>query len=88
MGGRGSSSRKKVSDLQVFRENAKQYNQAKINGKKNKALVIEYKNVLGGTNRLYWNGATYSDRQSTMGMQKTEFSGTYKAKFKKPKEWV
>lgn len=91
MGGRGSSSRigaiSGVSALEVYKENARQHNIAKIEGKKRRALIVEYQNVDGGIDTLYWNGATYERRKSNLAISRTEFSGKYSAKFKKPKNW-
>ena len=85
--GKTSGGGAKLSPLQAFKENARQFNEALIEGKKRNAQVVEYKRIDGKTERRYWNGARYEDRpsqmyQNTNGKYKTE--GTYKAEFKMP----
>ena len=77
----------KLSPLQAFKENARQFNEALQEGRKRNAQIVEYKRIDGKTERRYWNGARYEDRpsqmyQNTGGKYKTE--GTYKAEFKMP----
>lgn len=92
MGGRGSSSGVvasggaiKVSPLTAFKENARQFNSALRDARRAKASIVEFKDVTGQTSKRYWNGATYTDRKSSL--YEKEFKGTYKAKFKQPKDW-
>lgn len=74
-----------MSDLEAFKENTNQLNKALKNAKDNKASILEYQDITGKVHHRYWNGATYTDRKSSL--YEKEFKGTYKAKFKAPKEW-
>lgn len=94
MGGRGSSSgragNRKVSALEAFRENVSQLNAALQKAKESGAAQLQYTDITGRTVNRYWNGATFTDRKSslyetTSGKYKRE--GIYKAKFKEPTSW-
>lgn len=91
MGGRGSTSKiirkdnpaGNMSSLEAFRENARQFNLAVQEAKKQKASVLEFTDITGTTYRRYWNGATYVDRKGAL--YEKEMQGTYKAQFRKKK---
>lgn len=74
-----------VSPLTAFRENSKQFNNALQEGRTRKASIVEFTDITGKVSKRYWNGATYTDRSSSLFEK--EFKGTYKVSFKKPKEW-
>lgn len=86
--GSGGPAIKAPSNLEAFKENARQFNQALQDARKAGAAVVEFKTITGSTVRRYWNGATWGDRPSSMearyGKKRT---GTFKAKFKAPKSW-
>lgn len=87
MGGRGANSgtNTKVSSLQAFKENGRQFNAARQNANTVKASILEYKDITGKTIKRYLNGATFVDRKSAL--YDKEHNGVYKASFKIPKEW-
>lgn len=90
MGGRGGSSGLKtekvnVSPLTVFKENARQLNEALVEGRAKQASVVEFTDATGTKFKRYWNGATYTDRASSL--YEKEFHGVYKKTFKKPSDW-
>ena len=57
---------------------AGQITNAKIEGKKRKAAVIEIVWPDGSVRRLYWNGASYGDRPSSMAAKYSDMNGTYR----------
>lgn len=67
--------------LEFFKREAANINAAKIEGKRRRAAIVEYKSATGKTYRFYWNGARYEDRPSKMyaDCAAYKFSGTYKA---------
>ena len=88
--GRGSSkagTSGNVSPLTAMREDAKQFNDAKREAQANKAAEIQYTDINGKEHKLYWDGARYQDKKSAMAQRYSGMTGTYKKKFKKPKEW-
>ena len=90
MGGRGAKSgvpkgavnnaAPQRSDLELFKENARQFNEAIQNAKAKKAAIVEFTDMKGTTYTRYWNGATFVDRASAL--YEKDRKGTYKAKFK------
>lgn len=70
-----------MSALQAFKENANQFNSAKMEGKKRGASVVEYTDLTGKTKTVYWNGAAFVDRKAALHEDKY-VNGKYKAKFK------
>lgn len=95
MGGRGASGKRskvggrKVSALEVFKENARQFNEAKEAAKEARASKLEFTTVTGEKINFYWNGAAFTERKVTLpeGSGRYRTGGTYKAKFKPPKNW-
>lgn len=83
----GNSGKIKPTALQIFKENASQLNDAIREGQKRKVATIEFEDATGKTVRRYFNGASYSDRKSSMAEKYSSVKGTYKAKFKKPNNW-
>lgn len=61
MGGRGASGKRskasgrKVSALEVFKENARQFNEAKEAAKEARASKLEFTTVTGEKINFYWN---------------------------------
>lgn len=93
-GGAGNSAQKagnsKVSALEAFRENASQLNAALQKAKEIGAAQLQYTDITGRTVNRYWNGATFTDRKSSLyetTSGKYKRTGIYKAKFKEPKSW-
>lgn len=84
MGGRGASSfgvkQSGRSPLETFKDNARQFNEARIHAKANKASVLEYKDITGQVKRMYWNGATFVDRRSAL--YEKEHKGVFRAEYK------
>lgn len=81
-----------IRAIDGLRENEKQYREAIQTAKDKKVAVIEYENIMGKTDKLWYNGATYStkkprDENLIGGTGKYKRTGTYKVKFKAPKEW-
>lgn len=70
------------SELEAFRENTRQYNLARIAAKEAKASILEFTDITGAIHKLYWNGATYTDRASSL--YEREHSGVFKAQFEMP----
>lgn len=82
--GKTSGGGNKVSPLQAFRSNARQFNEALAEGRRRHAAVVEYTDLNGRKSRRYWNGATYTERKSslyTRGTGKYSVSGTYSSKY-------
>ena len=82
---------KTISALEGLRENEKQFREALQTAKNSKAAIIEFENIMGRTDRRWWNGATWTDKkpsEATLGgTGKYKRKGIYKAKFKAPKSW-
>ena len=79
-----------VSELEAFRENASQLNAALEKAKGIGAAQLQYTDITGRTVNRYWNGATFTDRKSSLyetTSGKYKRTGIYKAKFKEPKNW-
>lgn len=70
------------SPLDAFRENARQFNLARIAAKEAKASILEYTDIEGRTHKRYWNGAAFTDRASSL--YEREHSGVFKAQFELP----
>lgn len=92
-GGRGAKSGantfNKPSALAAFKENARQFNEALQNGKKNKAAIVEFTDITGKTTKHYWDGAAYRSRPNSMynSLNNKDMTGMFKSDFKAPKEW-
>lgn len=94
-GGSGNSTAqetpKMIKPLEGLRENDKQFRAALQEAKEQKAAVLEFENIMGKTDKRWWNGATWTDRKpsdATLGgTGKYKRTGTYKKKFKAPKSW-
>lgn len=89
---KNENSPKTIRAIDGWRENEKQYREAIQTAKDKKVAVIEYENIMGKTDKLWYNGATYSTRKPRDenligGTGKYKRTGTYRAKFKAPKEW-
>lgn len=89
--GEASKSKKLISPLEGFKENARQFNDAIQAAGKEKAAIVGFTDIMGRTVRRWFNGAVYSDRkpseQNIGGTGKYKRKGTYKAEFKPPKSW-
>lgn len=87
-GGSSSGSAKiEPTALEIVRENSSQFNLVLQEAKRRNVAKVEYEDAFGRTIRRYFDGATYSDRKSTMAEKFTSAKGVYKAKFKKPENW-
>lgn len=79
---------RKMSPLEAFKENARQFNEALQEGKKRGAHIVEFKGITGQTVKRYWTGARYEDRPSSLyEKSNTKYKmggGTYKAEFRMP----
>lgn len=71
-----------MTELEFFLTEAKKINEAKIEGKKRHAAIVEYQSTTGKTYRFYWNGARYEDRPSKTYAECKgyKFTGIYKAR--------
>ena len=79
-----------VSELDAFRENSKQYNDALKKGREQGAYKISYTDITGKVHNMYYDGARYTDRENSMYKatnSKYKLSGTYEAEFKPPASW-
>ena len=90
-GGNKTTETKKISPLEGLRENDRQFKNALQAAKDNKAAVFEFENIMGRTDKRWYNGAVYTDKKPSDanigGTGKYKRHGTYKAKFKAPKSW-
>ena len=73
-----------MSQLEAFKENARQFNEALEEARKRNAAVVEFTDITGKTFKRYWDGARYSDVKPS-GALRSGTSGTYKASFTVPK---
>ena len=66
-GGGGNSTAqetpKMIKPLEGLRENDKQFRAALQEAKEQKAAVLEFENIMGRTDKRWWNGATWTDRK-------------------------
>lgn len=51
-----------MSYLEIFKENARQFNEALATAKRTGKAVVQFTTCTGVTVRRYWNGATFTDR--------------------------
>ncbi len=51
-----------MSYLKIFRENARQFNEALATARKLGKAVVKFTDCTGKEYRRYWNGATFTDR--------------------------
>lgn len=86
MGGRGASSSlarnssPAKSSLEIFKDNARQFNDALKKAQVAKASIVEFTDVTNTVFRRYWNGSTFVDRKAAL--YERERKGIYKAKYK------
>ena len=79
-----------VSELTQVRENYSQLQTAIRTVREQGASKVEYIGIDGKTVNRYWNGATFTDRRSSLYESqdpKYKRNGIYKAKSKPPKSW-
>lgn len=87
MGGRGASSgaNKGGSSLAAFKENARQFTEAKIKALKEGATRLEYTDITGKIVTFYREGSAWRNRPNSMEVGLRERNGiaekTYKSKF-------
>ena len=82
--GAAGNSGNTLSPLEAIRNNARQFNEALAEGRARNAEIVEYTDIMGIVRRRYWNGATWSERPSSMYARTTRYraSGTYKTSYK------
>lgn len=51
-----------MSYLEIFKENARQFNKALVTARQNGKAVVEFTDCTGKVFRRYWNGATFTDK--------------------------
>ena len=55
-----------MSILEVFKENARQFNEALAQARKLGKAVVRFTDCTGAEIRRYWNGARFTDRQKEL----------------------
>lgn len=87
-----SSDKIKPSALTVFKENARQMNEALEEATRQRALEVHFTDVTGKTFKRWWDGASWTDKKVSQEMLKRyssygKYVGVFKSSFKKPKDW-
>ncbi|MEG0165170.1 hypothetical protein [Anaerorhabdus sp.] len=78
--------KKEVTNLEAFKENARQCNQAIIDAEKASASILEFRDITGKLFKFYWNGASFVEKSSAL--YENERNGVYYAEFIKPSYWM
>ena len=94
MGSRGSGGKERLargggkklrnkgkSVLEIFRDDARQLNEARAEAQRRGAAVLEYTDHTGKKHREYWDGARFTDRPNSMEAKYGRRSGTYTAQY-------
>lgn len=55
-----------MSYLEIFKENARQFNEALQKARQTGKAVVIFTDCTGQTFRRYWNGATFTDRRKEL----------------------
>lgn len=75
-----------MTTLERFKEDARQFNLAKIQAKNSHKAILVYIRADGSKVTWYWNGATYVDRKSALHEDRY-MQGTITIPFKKSQNW-